>query len=99
VYRRHRAGGARNGKAAIASAHPLASAAGERCALEAMLSTRLAISAALAAVDRPARPTGGGFYLLHRASGEVIDARETAPAARRATYLDGRSALPRLSRD
>jgi len=95
------------GKAAIASAHPLATAAG----LEVLraggnaFDAAVAVSAALAVVE----PTGsglagGGFYLLHRAADgkdSFIDAREIAPAAaRREMFLDARGEpVPRLSVD
>ena len=93
------------GKAAVASAHPLATAAG----LEVLraggnaFDAAIAVTAALAVVD-PAGSglTGGGFYLLHRASDGrevVIDAREKAPlAATRNMFLDERGEpVPRLS--
>jgi gamma-glutamyltranspeptidase / glutathione hydrolase len=93
------------GRAAIASAHPMATAAG----LEVLraggnaFDAAIAVTAALAVVD-PAGSglTGGGFYLLHRASDGrevMIDARETAPhAATRDMFLDAQGApVPRLS--
>lgn len=81
--------------AAIASAHPLATAAG----LEVLrkggnaFDAAIAVSAALAVVEPSGSGlTGGGMYLLHRASDGrniVIDAREVAPAAAtRDMYLD-----------
>ncbi len=83
------------GKAAIASAHPLATEAG----LEVMraggnaFDAAVAVSAALAVVEPSGSGlAGGGMYLLHRASdgaNDLIDARETAPgAATRDMYLD-----------
>ncbi len=83
------------GKAAVASAHPLATAAGHEV-LKAggnAFDAAVAISAALMVVE----PTGSGFlgggmYLLHRAEDGrniVIDAREVAPlAATRDMFLD-----------
>ncbi len=95
------------GKAAVASAHPLASEAG----LEVLRSggnafdAAVAIAAALAVVEPSGSGlTGGGFFLLHRASDGmqvVIDARETAPAAAtRDMFLDATGEpVARLSRD
>lgn len=95
------------GRAAVASAHPLATQA----ALEVLnkggnaFDAAVAASAALAVVE----PTGsglggGGFWLLHvAASGRdvMIDGRERAPlAATRNMYLDSAGkARPRLSLD
>jgi gamma-glutamyltranspeptidase/glutathione hydrolase len=83
------------GRAAVASAHPLATQAG----LEVLraggnaFDAAVAISATLAVVEPTGSGlTGGGFYLLHRAGDGadiVIDARETAPAAAsRDMFLD-----------
>ena len=83
------------GKAAIASAHPLATAAG----LEVLqkggnaFDAAVAVSAALAVVEPSGSGiSGGGLYLLHRASDGrnlIIDAREKAPlAATRDMFLD-----------
>jgi gamma-glutamyltranspeptidase/glutathione hydrolase len=83
------------GKAAIASAHPLATAAG----LETLsrggnaFDAAVAVSAALAVVEpNGSGMGGGGFYLLHRASDDkqvVVDAREVAPSvATRDMFLD-----------
>lgn len=95
------------GRAAIASAHPLATGAGHEILRSGgnAFDAAVAISAALAVVE----PTGsglggGGFYLLHRASDGrdfFIDAREVAPAAaRRQMFLDERGEpVPRLSVD
>jgi gamma-glutamyltranspeptidase/glutathione hydrolase len=95
----------RPGHAAIASAHPLATAAG----LEILAAggnafdAAVAVTAALAVVEPSGSGlTGGGYYLLHRASdGQevVIDAREKAPlAATRDMFLDEHGEpVPRLS--
>ena len=95
------------GRAAIASAHPLATAAG----LEVLraggnaFDAAVAVSAALAVVEPTGSGlTGGGIYLLHRHSDgfEVaIDAREFAPAAAtRDMYLDAQgNVVPGLSTD
>jgi len=87
--------GAHAGKSAIASAHPLASQAGEAVLAEGgnAFDAAIAVSAALAVVEPYASGLGGGgFYLLHRAhDGKrvVLDARETAPRASTPTmYLD-----------
>lgn len=94
-------------KAAVASAHPLATQAGLGV-LDAggnAFDAAVAVSAALAVVE----PTGsglggGGFWLLHRAEDRrevMIDGRERAPlAAKRDMYLDKNGAvIPRLSVD
>jgi gamma-glutamyltranspeptidase/glutathione hydrolase len=83
------------GRAAIASAHPLATDAG----LEVLraggnaFDAAVAVASALAVVEPTGSGLGGGaFFLLHRAGDgrEVcIDARETAPAAAgRDMFLD-----------
>jgi gamma-glutamyltranspeptidase / glutathione hydrolase len=83
------------GKAAIASAHPAATAAGHEMLAKGgnAFDAAVAVAAALTVVE----PTGsglggGGFILLHRASDGryvMIDAREKAPAAStRDMFLD-----------
>lgn len=98
---------ARPAHAAVSSAHPAASAAG----LEVLraggnaFDAAVAISAALAVVEPTGSGlTGGGIYLLHRASDgfeTAIDAREFAPAAAtRDMFLDAHGEpVPGLSTD
>jgi gamma-glutamyltranspeptidase / glutathione hydrolase len=83
------------GKAAIASAHPLASEAGYEVLRAGgnAFDAAVAVSAALMVVEPSGSGfLGGGMYLLHRASdgrNVVIDAREKAPlAATRDMFLD-----------
>lgn len=82
-------------KAAIASAHPLASQAGQEAFAAGgnAFDAAVAVSAALAVVEPGSSGVGGGgFYLLHFARdgrNVMVDARETAPAAAtRDMYLD-----------
>lgn len=95
-----------NNKYAIASAHPLATLAGEEI-LQAggnAFDAAVAISAALAVVEPFGSGIGGGgFWLLHDASLNediVIDGREVAPlAATKDMYLDADGNLTRDSID
>ena len=82
-------------KAAIASAHPLASEAGQQILEHGgnAFDAAVAISAALAVVEPSSSGLGGGgFFLLHRSRDQLetmVDAREKAPAAAtRDMYLD-----------
>lgn len=82
-------------KAAIASAYPLASQAGQEVLAAGgnAFDAAVAVSAALAVVEPSSSGLGGGgFYLLHRQSDGfeiMLDAREKAPgAATRDMYLD-----------
>ncbi|MGW8309533.1 MAG: gamma-glutamyltransferase [Thiogranum sp.] len=92
---------------AVASAHPLATEAGQAI-LDAggnAFDAAIAVSAALAVVEPYSSGVGGGgFWLLHRASDGrqvMIDGRERAPlAADRDLYLDESGAVvPGLSMD
>ncbi|MEJ2107140.1 MAG: gamma-glutamyltransferase [Acidiferrobacteraceae bacterium] len=81
--------------AAIASAHPLATRAGEEILKQGgnAFDAAVAISAALAVVEPQSSGLGGGgFWLLHRARdgyNTMVDGREKAPgAASRDMYLD-----------
>ena len=83
------------GKAAIASAHPLATDAGREVLAAGgnAFDAAVAVAAALAVVEPNGSGLGGGgFFLLHRASDgldTMIDAREKAPgAATRDMFLD-----------
>jgi gamma-glutamyltranspeptidase / glutathione hydrolase len=82
-------------KAAIASAYPLASQAGQEILAAGgnAFDAAVAVSAALAVVEPSSSGLGGGgFYLLHRQSDgyeTMLDAREKAPGgASRDMYLD-----------
>ncbi|HEV2213028.1 MAG TPA: gamma-glutamyltransferase, partial [Gammaproteobacteria bacterium] len=74
-------------EAAIASAHPLATAAGMEVLQEGgnAFDAAIAVSAALAVVEPYSSGLGGGgYYLLHMTRGNhdvMVDGRETAPAA------------------
>jgi gamma-glutamyltranspeptidase/glutathione hydrolase len=93
--------------AAIASAHPLATAAGFEMLGQGgnAFDAAVAVSAALAVVEPVGSGLGGGgFWLLHQAKGNkqiMIDGRERAPlAATRDMYLDSRGEpIPNLSVD
>lgn len=81
--------------AAIASAHPMATLAGERILAQGgnAFDAAVAMSAALAVVEPYSSGIGGGgFYLLHRQSDgyeTMIDAREKAPLnSHRDMYLN-----------
>ena len=83
------------GTAAIASAHPLATAAGHEIMEKGgnAFDAAVAVSAALGVVEPYSGGLGGGgFWLLHRASDGrqvMVDGRERAPgAAHRDMYLD-----------
>ncbi|MEO8037911.1 MAG: gamma-glutamyltransferase [Betaproteobacteria bacterium] len=90
---------ARAERYAVASAHPLASAAGEAILAKggSAFDAAVTVAATLAVVEPFASGLGGGgFFLLHRAADRfevVVDARESAPlAAARDMYLDDKGA-------
>ncbi|MGZ4997105.1 MAG: gamma-glutamyltransferase [Methylobacter sp.] len=94
-------------KAAIASAHPLATAAGFEILDKGgnVFDAAVAVSATLAAVEPSGSGLGGGgYWLLHREQDgfeTMIDGREKAPfAAHQAMFLDkSGKVIPRLSLD
>lgn len=93
--------------AGIATAHPLATAAGEKILAQGgnAFDAAVAISAALAVVEPYSSGIGGGgFWLLHRSSDgfeTMIDGREKAPLkAHRDMYIDKNGdVIPRASMD
>jgi len=92
--------GEKPGKAAIASAHTLATEAGFEILAAGgnAFDAAIAVSATLAVVEPGSSGIGGGaFWLLHRVSDGkeiMIDARETAPAAAHGKlYLDEKGEL------
>jgi len=95
------------GKAAIASAYPLASDAGKEILARGgnAFDAAVAVAAALAVVEPSSSGLGGGgFFLIRRASDGreiMIDLREMAPgAATRDMYLDkDGNPVPGLSRE
>jgi gamma-glutamyltranspeptidase/glutathione hydrolase len=94
-------------KAAIASAHPLATAAGFEILDKGgnVFDAAVAVSATLAVVEPSGSGLGGGgYWLLHREQDgfeTMIDGRERAPlAAHQAMFLDKTGkVIPRLSLD
>jgi gamma-glutamyltranspeptidase/glutathione hydrolase len=94
-------------RAAIASAHPLATAAGFEILAKGgnVFDAAVAVSATLAVVEPSGSGLGGGgYWLLHREQDgfeTMIDGREKAPlAAHQAMYLDkAGKVIPRLSLD
>jgi gamma-glutamyltranspeptidase/glutathione hydrolase len=93
--------GAQPGRAAIASAHPLATEAGFEILRAGgnAFDAAVAVSAALAVVEPESSGLGGGgFFLLRYADGRAVflDARETAPSgARRERFLAADGTLDR----
>ena len=95
------------GQAAIATAHPMATQAGEEILMSGgnAFDAAVAVTAVLAVVEPYSSGIGGGgFYLLHRADDGhevMLDARERAPkSAHRDMYLDDAGKpIPKLSID
>ena len=93
--------------AGIATAHPMATAAGEEIFAQGgnAFDAAVAISAALAVVEPYSSGIGGGgFWLLHRSSDgfeTMLDGREKAPlSAHRDMYLDDKgNVIPKASMD
>jgi gamma-glutamyltranspeptidase/glutathione hydrolase len=92
----------RPGKAAIASAHYLATEAGHEVLAAGgnAFDAAIAVSSVLAVVEQTSSGLGGGgFWLLHRAADGMeimIDGREMAPgAAHKDMYLDANGAVNR----
>jgi len=93
--------------AGIATAHPMATAAGEKILAQGgnAFDAAVAISAALAVVEPYSSGLGGGgFWLLHRSSDgfeTMLDGREKAPLqAHRDMYLDDQgNVIPKASMD
>jgi len=93
--------------AGIATAHPMATAAGEKILAQGgnAFDAAVAISAALAVVEPyNSGIGGGGFWLLHRSSDgfeTMLDGREKAPlTAHRDMYLDDKgNVIPKASMD
>jgi gamma-glutamyltranspeptidase / glutathione hydrolase len=89
--------------AAIASAHPLATRAGNEILQQGgnAFDAAVAVSAALAVVEPYASGIGGGgFWLLHRARDgfeTMVDARETAPGKISAALFLGSDGEPKAS--
>lgn len=94
-------------RAAVASAHPLASEAGIEVLAAGgnAFDAAIAVSASLSVVEPFGSGIGGGALFLLRPAGDgetvMIDARETAPGeAHRDMYLDANGEpVPRASRD
>lgn len=88
-------------RAAIASAHPLATVAGEHMLARggSACDAAVAVAAALAVVEPYSSGLGGGgFFLLHRATDGrqlMVDAREVAPQALRREHFFDAAGQPR----